>query len=133
MNELEKLYEFYKLKTIKRETEIENNNRRKESSAEHSWSCLILADYFLEQMSKLKLNKLKIYELLIYHDIVEIETGDTGLHKKEERKSKKEIEKKGAKILSKRLPNILSKRFLKLFNEYEKPTNNRKPLCKSNR
>ncbi len=74
-----KLIELSKLYELKRIDRLSTNGNRKESVAEHSWSCLILADYFLSKILT-KLNKQKVYDLLIYHDIEEIEIGDTPLH-----------------------------------------------------
>src|SRR3989344_2474871 len=47
---IHKFRTFNKLKSVYRKNSVAN---RKESSAEHSWSCLLLADFFL---SKLDLN-----------------------------------------------------------------------------
>lgn len=44
MEDIHKLRVFNRLKTVYRRNSVGN---RKESSAEHSWSCLILADFFL--------------------------------------------------------------------------------------
>lgn len=73
MDELQRIRKLYKLKSVYRDSSVGN---RKESSAEHSWSCLMLADYFIEKMN-LKIDRIKVYELLMYHDLVEIEAGDT--------------------------------------------------------
>ena len=67
-----KLKRINKLKFVERRNSV---GERKESPAEHSWSCLIIADYFIDKI-KQKLDKLKVYNLLIYHDLVEIESGD---------------------------------------------------------
>ncbi len=127
---LQKLRKFYELKRIERANTVAGGKvRRKESPAEHSWSCLILADYFLSRMSdkmsgkaseqKPKLDRLKVYELLMYHDVVEIEAGDINLLNEQERKHKSEREKKAAHVLHQHLPAELGKKFLALFHEYE--------------
>lgn len=115
MEELNKLRRFYHLKNVERNITVKN---RKKSPAEHSWSCLILADYFLNQMEK-PMDRLKIYELLIYHDVVEIESGDICISKVEGRKNKQEKEKKATEKLKKQLPLLLKEKFLKLFKEFE--------------
>jgi len=92
MTDLKKLRKFYELKNIQRTNSVGN---RKESPAEHSWSSLILADYFLTR-SNMKLDRLKVYELLMYHDVVEIECGDICISKEKERENKKENEKQAA-------------------------------------
>ena len=115
MEEITKLRKLYGLKKVYRANSVE---KRKESSAEHSWSCLILADYFLN-ITDIKLDRLKVYELLMYHDVVEIEAGDTPLHKIEERKDQKEKELKALNKLKHELPRELKAKFVKLVNEFE--------------
>jgi putative hydrolases of HD superfamily len=115
MESIQKLRKFYELKHVERAGPVGN---RKESSAEHSWSCLILADYFLSIMDE-DLDRLKVYELLMYHDVVEIETGDTPIHHVEERLGKKEKEKVASHILKDHMPKVLGDKFIRLFEEFE--------------
>jgi len=103
------------LKSVYRECSVEN---RKESSAEHSWSCLILADYFLN-LIKEKLDRLKVYGLLMYHDLVEIESGNFEMAPGSDRSNKQKIEECAAKKLSLGLPDILKSKYIKLFEEFE--------------
>ena len=115
MKDIHKFRIFNKLKTVYRFSSVEN---RKESTAEHSWSCLILADFFLSRIN-FNLDRLKVYELLMYHDVVEIEAGDSPLHPNIKRVNKSEKEKKAMKLLHKELPTPLNDKFLKLFTEFE--------------
>ena len=116
MEDLQKLRIIYKLKEVYRNTSI---TKRKESSAEHTWSCLMLADFFLSQCQQ-KINRLKVYELLMYHDLVEIEVGDTPLnHSLNNRTNKFEKEQEGMERLSKKLPKPINNKFKELFNEFE--------------
>lgn len=116
MDNFHQLRKFYELKKVERANSVGN---RKESPAEHSWSCLILADYFLNEMEDSKLDRLKVYELLMYHDVVEIEVGDVNLLDEQERKHKSKREKEAAHVLKKHLPLKLGKKFFDLFQEYE--------------
>lgn len=113
--EFEKVLEIYRLKSVDRTSSVKN---RKESSAEHSWSCLILADYFLTRTNS-KLDRLKVYELLLWHDVVEIEAGDICLSKEDERKNKAECELKAMEKLKHYLPAVLKNKFKSLFLEFE--------------
>lgn len=116
---LSQLRKLYELKNIERANSV---GTRKESPAEHSWSCLILADYFLSKMKRERenrLDRLKIYELLMYHDVVEIEAGDVNLLNEQERKHKSKREKEAAHVLKKHLPPELGTKFFDLFHEYE--------------
>ncbi|MBR9682945.1 HD domain-containing protein [Candidatus Woesearchaeota archaeon] len=116
MENLNKLRRFYHLKHVERATSVLN---RKESSAEHSWSTLILADYFLSIMKDKKIDRLKVYELLMYHDVVEIEAGDVPIHHEEERKNKKAIEKEAMKKLKEEFPEAMKEKVWDLFVEFE--------------
>ncbi len=95
------------LKNVYRAGSVDDRN---ESSAEHSWSCLLLADFFLQKMN-LNIDKLKVYELLMYHDLVEIESGDTHPQSKVSEEKQCEQELKGAKILRDSLPKEFGKKY----------------------
>lgn len=96
---------------------------RRESPAEHSWGCLMLADFFLSRMDlkKRKINRLHVYELLMYHDVVEILAGDAQLHPEnvDATKNKDVGEQEAAKLLRERLPVPLGEKFFVLFQEFE--------------
>ena len=115
MEDLQKLRRLYQLKNVKRANSV---GKRKESPAEHTWSCLILADYFLSRTKK-KLDRLKVYELLLYHDVVEIEAGDVNLLDVKKRKEKELREKEAANTLRKTLPSPLNTKFIASFTEFE--------------
>src|SRR3989338_9823875 len=116
MEDLQKLRKLYHLNNVERANTVKD---RKESSAEHSWSCLILADYFLTKMQNHHLDRLKVYEMLMYHDVVEIEAGDIPIHHTERRKNKKENEKKALAKLKEQIPVELKNKFVSLFEEFE--------------
>jgi putative hydrolases of HD superfamily len=105
MENINRLRKFYELKHVERANSVAS---RKESAAEHSWSCLILADYFLGIMTQ-KLN----------HDVVEIEAGDICISKEKEREDKKEAEKIAAHVLKEHIPKELKDKFIGLFEEFE--------------
>jgi putative hydrolases of HD superfamily len=115
MENINKLRKFYELKHVERSNSVKG---RKESPAEHTWSSLILADYFMEIM-KQKLDRLKVFELLLYHDVVEIETGDICISKEKERIGKEGREKQAAHILKEHIPAALGDKFLSRFEEFE--------------
>ncbi len=128
MENINKLRKIYQLKNIERANTV---GKRKESPAEHSWSSLILADYFLTEMNDSTLDRLKVYELIMYHDLVEIETGDLCISKEEERKNKKAEEKKAALILKEKIPSQIKQKFHDLFEEYENQTTQEAKFAKA--
>ncbi len=128
MDQIHKLRKFYQLKHVERAGSV---GKRKESTAEHSWSSLILADYFLTEINDSSLDRLKVYELLMYHDVVEIETGDIPIHHVEKRINKKELEMAAAHVLKEHIPKVLGNKFLKLFEEFESGESREANLAKA--
>ncbi len=55
----------------------------------------------------------------MYHDVVEIESGDTPLHPDIKIVGKKEREKEAVELLKETLPSPLNNKFVKLFHEFE--------------
>ena len=114
IEEITRLKKINDLKKVYRKCSV---GLRNESSAEHSWSCLVLADFLLELTDK-KLNRTKVYELLIYHDFLEIQFGDIPLLPKVKRKSNPEICE--IKDFLNSFPKTISKRAQLLYYEFEK-------------
>jgi putative hydrolases of HD superfamily len=110
-----KIRRAYQLKKVYR---MNSNGKRKESSAEHSWSAILLADYILSSTEH-SLKKERVVELLIYHDLVEVISGDIPFHETTKRLNKAEDEKKAAKQLKKGLPQGLGEKFYDCFMEFE--------------
>jgi len=117
MDELDKFRVIYKLKGVYRNSTVGN---RRESSAEHSWSCLLLADFLLDFVDK-DIDRLKVYELLMYHDLVEVYAGDVVLHPENvvDKEGKKKDEEAAALLLKGKLPSSFGSRYSKLYFEYE--------------
>lgn len=110
---IQSLCELEKLKTVERGLNVGN---RKESSAEHSWSCLLIADILLDQVDE-DLDRLKVFEYLIYHDVPEVYAGDAKFNNPEEMKLKHQKEEEAIQKILSFIPN--SDRFSKVITEYE--------------
>jgi putative hydrolase of HD superfamily len=115
MKDLEKLKMLMRLKEVERTGEV---NKRKESTADHVYGCIILAEHFLKKIKE-TLDEAKVLKLILYHDLVEIETGDFFILDEKHRENKETIEAEGAKKLAAALPDTISAEFLEFFNEYE--------------
>jgi putative hydrolases of HD superfamily len=115
MDEINKFRTIYELKEVYRKNSV---GKRKESSAEHSWSCLVLADYFISKYN-IEIDRLKVYELLMYHDLLEIETGDVPLNPNNTNKIIEKNEEKEIKILENKLPFPTNLKFVDLYKEYK--------------
>ncbi len=115
MNEIKKLHTFYLHKEINRRGKVKD---RFESSAEHTYSALILAQYFLPKI-KQKLNELKVMKMLLYHDVIEIEFGDTFILSNQHGANQKERETTAFEKLKKKIPLELAKEYEQFWEEYE--------------
>ena len=60
-----------------------------------------------------------MFELLIYHDLAELETGDISSSDIERRKNKKEIEYQAVKKIASELPSFMGKKYKALYEEFE--------------
>ena len=111
---IKSLTELEKLKTVERGLNVGN---RKESSAEHSWSCLLIADLVIDYVNE-PLDRLKVFEYLLYHDVAEVYAGDAKFNNPEEMKLKQEKEEKALEKISSFLPDAT--RFQRIMSEYER-------------
>lgn len=124
-NEIKLLLNVFKLKFTYRFSEREID-WHKESVWSHTWAMMVLVDIYLEKLNKLSpwkysLDKLKIYEYIIYHDLVEAETWDIDLHPKYiDMHNKKSVNEKIAfKNLLWKIPEELVWPFSQNYMAYE--------------
>lgn len=115
MRYLEELKNLMRLKEVHRTGEVD---KRRESTADHVYGCMILAQHFLKKVNE-QLDEVRVLKLILYHDLVEIETGDFFILDEQNRKNKEDVEAEGAKRLAKNLPDTISGEFLEFFNEFE--------------
>jgi putative hydrolases of HD superfamily len=114
-HDLMKLRKIYRLKNVERFAFV---GKRHESPAEHTWSMLMLADFLLPYVKK-HLNREHVFELILYHDVVEIETGDVPIQHEKKREHRQALEKTAVKKLRGQLPITVGRRLHKLFYEFE--------------
>ncbi|MFH1399939.1 MAG: HD domain-containing protein [Nanoarchaeota archaeon] len=115
MDEIERIYHLYTLKHVARVTRVRD---RFETTAEHVYSCMILARYFLPKIPQ-KLDALKVMNLILYHDIVEIECGDTFVLDGKKPHDKKAQEEAAFEALKKKIPSSLASEYHDHWIEYE--------------
>ena len=111
------LMEVDKLKSIQRQTYLIHTHRR-ENDAEHSWHLAIMC-MLLEEYSNAKIDKLRVMEMVLIYDIVEIDAGDTYAYDVKGNETKRERELQAAKRLFQMLPEDQEVWFWQLFNEFE--------------
>ncbi|MBK7107385.1 MAG: HD domain-containing protein [Ignavibacteriae bacterium] len=91
---------------------------RPENSAEHSWHISLMAILFIEHSSSNFLDILKVIKMLLIHDLVEIDVGDTFLYL-ENQKTKFRDEQLCAQRLFNMLPEDQANEFMSLWYEFE--------------
>ena len=115
------LMEIEKLKMIYRQN-VTIDGSRQENSAEHSWHIAMMAMVLLPQSDKANLDLLKIMKMLLIHDIVEIDFGDTFLYDAKANESKASNENKSAERIFGLLPDEQGHEMMALWQEFEKRT-----------
>jgi putative hydrolase of HD superfamily len=111
------LLEADKLKTILRRTPLIDNSRQ-ENSAEHSWH-LTLAAVTLAEYAPAGTDLLHALRLLIVHDLVEIDAGDTFAYDTAQQESKAARELAAAERLFGLLPDDLGAQLRGWWEEFE--------------
>ena len=109
--------EIDKEKEVFRQSYLCSGNRR-ENDAEHAWHAALMA-VILEEYANEKVDLLKTITMLLIHDVVEIDAGDTYAYDVEGLKSQAEREEKAADRIYGLLPEDQRERMLALFREFE--------------
>lgn len=109
--------ELDKMKALYRQTYVLNENR-KENDAEHSWHLAVMA-FLLAEYSNEPVDVLKVMKMVLIHDVVEIDAGDTYCYDEEGYRSKAEREEKAAQRLFGLLPEDQKKESYDLWREFE--------------
>lgn len=110
--------EVDKIKKIERQTYLADASR-KENDAEHSWH-LALMCMLLSEHSNENIDVLKTITMVLIHDIVEIDAGDTYAYDEVGNASKREREEKAAERLFHLLPEDQAIYMRSLWEEFEK-------------
>ncbi len=111
------LLEADKLKFITRQTYL-SDGKRKENDGEHSWHLALMA-VLLSEYSNEKIDLIKVIIMVLIHDMVEIDAGDTYAYDAVGNQSKREREVKAADRIFNILPRDQAERFRQLWEEFE--------------
>ena len=112
--------EIDKEKEVFRQSFICSGNRR-ENDAEHAWHMAIMA-FLLQEYANEEVDLLKVMKMILIHDVVEIDAGDTYAYDTEGLKSQAEREKKAADRIFNILPEDQAREMFDLFEEFEAGT-----------
>ena len=116
--QIEFLVEIDKLKTVFRRAYLAADPIRRENSAEHSWHIAMLA-LILKEYTQEDVDLSRLIKMLLIHDIVEIDAGDTAMYDKKGASDKAEREQRGAKRIFGLLPDDQGQDLLEIWEEHE--------------
>lgn len=115
--QMEFLLEVDKLKFINRQTYL-SDGKRKENDGEHSWHLALMA-VLLSEYSNEEIDLVKVITMVLIHDIVEIDAGDTYAYDAVGNQSKREREVKAADRIFHILPEDQAEKLRQLWEEFE--------------
>lgn len=111
------LTEVDKLKSVLRANRICDDTRR-ENSAEHSWHIALYALTLAEHASRPVAIE-RVIKMLLIHDLVEIDAGDTPIHGAHDAAKTEAIERAAADRIFGLLPTDQGQEFRALWDEFE--------------
>ena len=111
------IVEVDKVKNIFRQTYLADGER-KENDAEHSWHLAMMAVLLQEHMKE-KADLAKVMTMVLIHDLVEIDAGDTYAYDEKGARTKREREVKAADRIFGLLPEDQGAYFRELWEEFE--------------
>lgn len=109
--------EIDKLKYIQRKTKLFNSDRH-ENDAEHSWH-LAMMTIVLSAHSDKPIDVLKVVKMVLIHDIVEIDAGDTFIYDTAKNHTNTDEELLAAQRIFGLLPKEQAKEFIAIWQEFE--------------
>lgn len=122
MNAFEKqiafLLEIDKVKTIIRRTRLLDNTRY-ENDAEHSWHLAVMAVILAPYANDPGLDLLRVFKMVLIHDLVEIDAGDTYLYDDHLKAEKVRKEALAAERIFGLLPSPQKEELRALWEEFE--------------
>ncbi|MBW1891807.1 MAG: HD domain-containing protein, partial [Deltaproteobacteria bacterium] len=112
------IIEIDKLKKIVRQTLLTDHSR-KENDAEHSWHIALMSVLLSEYAQEKGIDLLHVVTMLLVHDLVEIDAGDTFCYDQKGNADKLERETKAADRIFNILPEDQAASFRSLWDEFE--------------
>lgn len=109
--------EIDKLKYIQRKTKLFDSDRR-ENDAEHSWHLAMMTIILAEHSNK-PVDVLKVLKMVLIHDIVEIDAGDTFIYDTTKSHTNTDEELIAAKRIFGILPALQAEEFTAIWEEFE--------------
>lgn len=121
--------EIDKIKYIQRKTKLINSDRN-ENDAEHSWHLAMMA-IVLAEHSNVPIDILKVVKMVLIHDIVEIDAGDTFIYDTTKSHSNTDEERIAANRIFGMLPKEQAEELISIWEEFESGLTNEAKFAKS--
>lgn len=121
--------EIDKIKYIQRKTKLFHSNRN-ENDAEHSWHLALMAIVLAEHSNE-PIDILKVVKMVLIHDIVEIDAGDTFIYDTQKNHSNTEEERIAANRIFGLLPENQANELIAIWEEFEAGETNEAKFAKS--
>lgn len=115
--QIEFILEIDKVKNIFRQNYLADGKRR-ENDAEHSWHIALMA-VLLREYAEEEVDVLKVMTMVLVHDLVEIDAGDTYAYDEKASEDKRERELRAAERIFGILPKDQGTYFRSLWDEFE--------------
>jgi putative hydrolase of HD superfamily len=112
------IVEIDKVKQILRQTTVIGTDRH-ENDAEHSWHLAVMAILLAEYAEPSGVDILKVLRMVLVHDLVEIDAGDTYCYDEEGAKDKLGRETRAADRIFRLLPDDQAREMRALWDEFE--------------
>ncbi|CAM2838038.1 HD domain-containing protein [Vibrio rarus] len=116
--QLEMLKEIDQLKNVLRRTRVKSAQGRLENSAEHSWHVATMA-LLTQEHANSQVDISRVLKMLLLHDIVEIDAGDTFVYDAVASKEQQQNELQAADRLFRFLPDDQSIELRSIWDEFE--------------
>jgi putative hydrolase of HD superfamily len=112
------ILEIDRLKQVLRQT-FTIDKSKQENSAEHSWHIALMAIILSEYAKNRQIDVFRVVKMLLVHDLVEIDAGDTFCYDEHARKDQHERELQAAKRIFNLLPMDQARQLQSLWEEFE--------------
>ncbi|GGA73551.1 hydrolase [Flavobacterium palustre] len=129
LNQIAFIKEIDKVKYIQRKTKLFNSDRN-ENDAEHSWHLALMA-IVLAQHSDEPIDVLKVLKMVLIHDIVEIDAGDTFIYDSQKNHSNTDEERLAANRIFGLLPKEQAEELIAVWEEFEAGETNEAKFAKA--
>ncbi|WP_343565372.1 HD domain-containing protein [Sphingobacterium sp.] len=117
LKQIDFIKEIDKLKYIQRKTRLFNSDRC-ENDAEHSWHLALMAIVLFEYAEE-SVDLLKVVKMVLIHDIVEIDAGDTFIYDTQKAHCNTEAERLAANRIFGLLPEPQAEELIAIWKEFE--------------